>query len=113
MMPLVNVTLPRIVGSVCGLMFAVVFVQSVLPEGAAPVPPPTPPAGSCIGEPIEVEYAYTGWLEPHACAVQCDDDEPRYILYTDGKATQCQTPPGCNDEGEDKGIFCEPVLTSQ
>ncbi len=107
-----EVTLPRIVGTVCGLMLGIVVVQAVMPQSAPPIAPPTPPAGSCIGEPIAVEYAYTGWLEPHACAVQCDDDKPRFILYADGKATQCQTPPGCNDEGEDKGILCEPVLTS-
>jgi hypothetical protein len=108
----VQVTLPRIVGAACGLMLLILAAQAVLPDPAPPVAPPTPPAGSCLGEPIVVDYAYSGWLEPHACAVQCEDDEPRYILYTDGKATQCQTPPGCNDEGEDRGIFCEPPLTS-
>jgi hypothetical protein len=108
----VEITLPRIVGIVCGLMLGIVVVQAVVPEPLPPVAPPAPPAGACIGQPIVVDYAYSGWLEPHACAVQCEDDKPRFILYTDGKATQCQTPPGCNDWGEDKGILCEPVLTS-
>lgn len=101
----------RIVGYVCGIMFVVVFAVAILPS-RRPIPPPAPPIGPCIGEPIPVDYAYSGWLQPHACAVQCEDDKPRYILYTDGSATQCQTPPGCNDEGEDRGIFCTPSFSS-
>lgn len=92
-------------------MFAIVVVQAALPD-RVPVAPPAPAVGSCVGEAIPVAYEYSGWLQPHECAVQCQDDLPRYILYTDGRATQCQTPPGCNDEGEDKGIFCTPPLTS-
>lgn len=102
----------RIVGVVCGLMLCILMVQAVLPESALPVPPPTLPTGTCLGQPIVVDYAYSGWLQPHACKVQCADDDPRYILYTDGRATQCQRPPGCNDEGEDKGIFCDPPTQS-
>ncbi len=111
-MPFVDITTPRLVGVLCGLMLAVVIVEAVFPP-AHPIPPPTPPEGSCIGEPIVAQYEYSGWLKPHECKVQCQDDEPRYILYTDGRATQCQAPPGCNDEGEDKGVFCIPSLKSE
>lgn len=107
-----DTTVSRVVGAVCGLMFGIVAVQAMLPDGEPPMPPPPAPTASCVGQPIEVDYRYSGWLEPHECAVQCDDDKPRYILYTDGRATQCQTPPGCNDEGEDKGIFCTPPNAS-
>ena len=107
-----HVTTPRIVGAVCGLMLLVVAAQAVMPSVPPSAPPPEPAKG-CIGDPIPVEYAYGGWMEPHACAVQCDDDKPRYILYSDGKAAQCQTPPGCNDEGEDRGVLCVPALASE
>ncbi|MDO8648391.1 MAG: hypothetical protein Q7R81_01270 [Candidatus Peregrinibacteria bacterium] len=62
----------------------------------------------CVGEPIVVAYAYEGTVvEPHACLPQCSDDLPRYVLYTNGKATQCEPPPGCNDFGEDTGVTCK------
>ena len=55
---------------------------------------------NCIGEPIRVDYAFKWSVEePHACAVQCKDGRPRYILYTNSLGTQCETPPGCNDYG--------------
>ena len=61
----------------------------------------------CEGEPLEVDYPYHGGLlDPHACAVQCDDQIQRYIVYTNGKATQCQRLPGCLDWGEDHGVTC-------
>lgn len=65
----------------------------------------------CIGEPIAVSYAYKGNPEePWECQPQCDDHLPRYILYSNGIATQCDTPPACNDRGEDDGVTCMPVL---
>lgn len=61
----------------------------------------------CTGKPINVDYAYDyKMLEPHACKIQCSDNKPRYILYTNSLATQCETPPGCNDTGEDRKITC-------
>jgi hypothetical protein len=67
----------------------------------------------CIGEPITVNYAYNrGVLEPHACQPQCADGRQRYILYSNDLATQCQTPPGCNDWGEDRGVTCVPPVTA-
>ena len=63
----------------------------------------------CEGTPIEVDYPYYGgMLQPHACKPQCDGDEQRYVLYTNGKATQCQKLPGCLDWGEDQGVTCVP-----
>lgn len=63
----------------------------------------------CIGEPLEVDYPYQGgMLDPHACSVQCEDEVQRYIVYTNGKATQCQILPGCLDWGEDQGVTCVP-----
>ena len=108
----VEITTPRIVGAVCGLMLVVVAAQAALPSRIPNAPPPEPQK-TCVGAPIEVDYPFGGWMEPHACAVQCDDDQPRFILYADGRAAQCQTPPGCNDEGEDRGILCVPALASE
>ncbi len=107
-----ELTTPRLVGAVCALMFVVVAVQAAFPAGVPVPPPPGEPEVECVGESIPVDYTFAGWNEPHACAVQCEDDEPRYILYSDGQATQCEPPPGCNDLGEDKGILCRPPLTS-
>lgn len=104
-------SVPNIVGGVCALMLCVVVLQAVT-DPMIPTDPGPQPDASCIGDPIVVTYAYAGWSKPHECAVQCADDQPRYILYTDGRATQCETPPGCNDWGEDKGTTCEPSLTS-
>lgn len=109
---IVHFTIPRLVGTVCGLMVLIVAAQGAFPPSPPMQPLPDEPAAPCIGEPIGVEYAFTGWSEPHACVVQCSDNQPRYILYSDGKATQCETPPGCNDWGEDKGVLCEPPLKS-
>lgn len=105
-------TFLKVTGVVCGLMLAIVTLQAAFPP-QPPVAPPPPVAVECIGEPIVVTYPYAGWSEPHECRVQCDDDRPRYILYTDGLATQCQTPPGCNDAGEDSGITCVPPLSTR
>jgi len=64
---------------------------------------------ACEGTPIEVDYPYHGgMLGPHACNPQCDDKVQHYVLYTNGKATQCQKLPGCLDWGEDQGVTCLP-----
>ena len=92
---------------VLGLLFYDAFQKQEKLEA----PPPSPPEEACTGEPITVTYAYSGTVaEPHACAPQCTDGKPRYILYVNGKATQCETPPGCNDWGEDHGITCTPSV---
>lgn len=63
----------------------------------------------CEGEAIVVDYEYGGeMMGPHECAPQCEDKNRRYILYTNGMATQCQTLPGCADWGEDNNVTCLP-----
>lgn len=106
-----KISIEQIIGGVCGIMLLIVVAQAVT-EPAVPVAPPPKPASECVGDPITVSYPYVGWSKPHACAPQCKDDRPRYVLYSDGKATQCETPPGCNDWGEDKGVTCVPPLAS-
>lgn len=98
--------LTRAVLILCGVMLLIVVVQSVHPFSYVQ---PTPPVKEvpCIGDPIPVDFSYTGSVnDPWTCQVQCSDDKPRYVLYTNGKGTQCETPPGCNDYGEDHGITC-------
>ena len=72
------------------------------------------PNTPCDGTPIKVDYPYYGgMLEPHACKPQCDDHLQHYVLYSNGKATQCQKIPGCNDWGEDQGVSCVPTKGGQ
>lgn len=67
----------------------------------------------CEGDPIPVSYPYAnGMAAPHECLVQCREGGRRYILYSDGVGTQCQTPPGCSDWGEDNGVTCIPPPAS-
>ena len=70
------------------------------------------PNQPCEGTPIAVDYPYHGgMLQPHACKQQCEDQIQHYILYKNGKATQCQKLPGCLDWGEDQGVTCVPPQT--
>lgn len=98
----------------CIVMIAIVTLQSYRPFRYTT---PTPPVVEepCIGAPIAVTVPFTGAVnDPWTCQVQCADDKPRYILYTNGKATQCETPPGCNDYGEDHGTTCAlPAATNR
>ena len=91
------------------VVFIVLLTQVLLPER---VPVPTPPAITpCRGEPIATDFAFTGTIhEQWTCKKQCDDREVHYILYSNGKATQCEDLPGCNDFGEDKNITCTPPM---
>lgn len=78
-------------------------------EPAVPEAPVQADEEDCIGTPIVVDYAYQGGVNtPHECIVQCEDDLPRYIQYSNGKAAQCDTPPSCLDYGEDHRITCKP-----
>lgn len=101
--------------SIAALGLMAVALLIVVWQQTHPAPEPTvafdEPAVPCVGSPIAVAYAFKGNPEgPWECRVQCDDDQPRYILYTNGVATQCDTPPSCNDRGEDDGVTCEPPL---
>jgi hypothetical protein len=63
----------------------------------------------CIGDPISVAEPYErASIFAHSCLPQCDDKRPRYLVYGNGLATQCEAPPGCSDEGEDSGVTCRP-----
>lgn len=65
----------------------------------------------CEGEALNVDYPYYGgMLQDHACKPQCTDKVQRFVLYSNGKATQCQKVPGCLDWGEDRGVTCVPPL---
>jgi hypothetical protein len=107
-------SLERIIGIVCVGILLIVIAQSVIPSTYVPQPAaPAAPAADCIGAPIPIDQPYLGTtLDPWTCQVQCTDDKPRYILYSNGKATQCQTPPGCNDTGEDSGVTCNPPVAT-
>ncbi len=101
--------LERIVAGTLGALLLVVAVQSLFPRAYVPEPKPPVVEVPCLGTPINVDFAYNGTVnEPWSCQEQCEDDQPRYLLYTNGKATQCQVPPGCNDTGEDTGVTCVP-----
>lgn len=68
----------------------------------------------CVGQPLFVDYPFQGgFIDPHACKVQCGDQIRRYIVYSNGQATQCEDLPGCLDWGEDRGITCRPPLATK
>lgn len=101
-----------LVGVFLGLVLLLLFVttiQRINVDDAKPTPVAQSKKVPCKGEPIFVDENYYGdTLEPHSCAEQCNNNKQRYLLYKNGRATQCETPPGCNDIGEDKGIECLP-----
>lgn len=103
---------PKNVQNATGVVFGIIMVSLLwLSIRTPPMPdaPPPPKEEACIGTSIVVDYAYeNGVNSPYECDVQCEDDKPRYILYSNGKATQCETPPGCLDYGEDHRITCTP-----
>lgn len=104
--------MPKLVLPFFGLVLIVLAVQASRSIVLMPEPPPQP-GQMCKGEPIIAGYPYQGGLlDPHACKVQCEDGRQRYVVYTNGMATQCQEPPGCLDWGEDNGVTCEPPLVS-
>ncbi len=99
--------------TVVAMSFALLALLIVAWQQLNPAPTPTTPYQEshdpCIGDPIIVAYPYRGNPEnPHECLVQCSDNRQRYILYSNGLGTQCDTPPSCNDRGEDDGVSCTP-----
>ena len=91
------------------LLLFVGYQAVTMPKGRVRTPIYPHDGDLCTGEPIVVEYEYDGeLLGPHECVVQCNQETARYILYTNGIATQCEPLPGCNDWGEDNGIMCTP-----
>lgn len=103
-MPSFQTALTSVIGAIAGVLIYQSFLVDT--SGARFAPKPDQP---CFGEPLAVDYPYEGgMLDPHACAVQCEDGVQRYIVYTNEKATQCQEVPGCLDWGEDQGVTCIP-----
>ena len=89
------------------LVLVIVVVQSFIrPKFTQSAPAMN---AECVGVALAVDYPFQGgFLDPHACKPQCDDGKQRYIVYNNGKATQCQILPGCLDWGEDRGVTCTP-----
>ena len=105
--------LQKSLATAAAIIAVTVVYQSIRIPVTPPPGPPRAPVTPCVGEPIVVDYGfYGGYIDPHACKVQCTEGGTRYIQYNNGKATQCETPPGCNDWGEDNGVECAPVLES-
>lgn len=107
-------TLESLSFALCAFIFIILVYQAVYWRNATIPPKPIPKTPVqeilCAGIPVSVNQPYLGGpIDPHSCVSQCDDDQPRYLVYTNGKATQCETPPGCNDYGEDHGITCKPI----
>ncbi len=101
--------LQQITVGVLGLVLTVTAVTRLFPPRYTSPARDILPASACRGEPIVVDFPYLGTVnDPWTCRVQCEDNRPRYILYTNGRATQCQDPPGCYDTGEDTGVTCTP-----
>lgn len=94
---------------ICLLIAGILMWQWVFPRQYVPGKVAREPELPCKGEPIFVEYAYNyAPADPHECKVQCRDNRPRYIAYSNGLATQCGEPPNCFDWGEDQGVTCRP-----
>lgn len=96
------------------IVLVAMVVQSFLPR------PPLAPARevpkaekACVGTPIYVNAEYNGsTVNEWSCQPQCDDKIQRYLVYTNGVATPCDTLPGCFDYGEDNGVTCIPPAGS-
>ncbi len=90
-----------------------ILIYQGLRVARIPAVTPQEPETACTGEPIVVDFPYLGTVnDPWTCQVQCGDQKQRFILYSNGKATECEELPGCNDRGEDSGITCTPPAAS-
>lgn len=92
-----------------GAVLGIVATQSFFGLGESETATVTPmePTEECRGEALSIPFAYNwGPVDPHSCKVQCDDGKLRYLVYTNGMATQCEELPGCLDYGEDHGVTC-------
>lgn len=90
-----------------GVIVALLLIQAVFPRQAVPRDLTASAEEDCVGEALPIPYEYTGnVVDPWSCQVQCQDQKQRYLVYTNGVATQCETLPGCNDWGEDRGQTC-------
>jgi hypothetical protein len=90
-----------------GVIVALLFFHAMFPPNPPQRDLSAAATEDCIGEPLSVPYEYTGnVVEPWSCQPQCADKKQRYLVYTNGLATQCEMLPGCNDYGEDRGQTC-------
>lgn len=91
-----------------GVIILLLLLQAMFPRQAKPFDITATAEEDCEGEALSVPYEYTGGVvEPWSCQVQCQDQKLRYLVYTNGVATQCEPLPGCNDWGEDRGVTCK------
>lgn len=104
-----RMSLEKIVYGLAGIAVIIVAWQAVRPKTDPPAEIETVTEEPCKGDSIVVNYPFGGAIaSPHECKVQCIEGGIRYILYSNGSATQCETPPGCNDWGEDHNVTCIP-----
>jgi len=104
----------KFAAAVIAIILAIVAWQAFFPKKYVPGERQAVEGEPCKGQPIPVDYAYNwGPVEPHECKVQCSDGKERYILYSNGLATQCSKPPSCLDYGEDNRVTCVPESKSQ
>jgi hypothetical protein len=97
----------RPVLAVFGIIILLLVLQALFPRQAKPVDLNEMAEEDCVGDPLPIPYEYTGnVVDPWSCQVQCTDQKRRYLVYTNGVATQCEELPGCNDWGEDRGQTC-------
>jgi hypothetical protein len=95
-----------------------VLVYNAFHDPIVPERPVQEAEVACQGRPILVPYPFPppaeeeGMDSPWECQVQCEDRVARYLLYTNGKATQCEALPGCLDWGEDNRTTCVPPAAS-
>ncbi len=105
--------LQRIIFGLLALILLVTAVEAIRSKPVREEPEEMIPEVACVGEPIVLSVPYTGTVvDEWSCQPQCEDDKPRYLLYTNGKATQCGTPPNCYDTGEDNGVTCMPPVAA-
>ena len=103
----INITKQRLLCGFFGAIILILAFQSFREPSMPNIPPPEPEK-PCKGQAIYVDYEYppTQQPSPWECEVQCNDDEERYVHYTNDFGTQCEAPPGCLDLGEDNNVTC-------
>lgn len=110
-------TAERLIQGILVCIALVLAVQALLPVKVPPnvrkntLAASEPKQGdTCLGTAIRVDYPYEpGVVAPWECHKQCEDVNIQYyVVFGDGKATQCELLPGCDDWGQDHDITCVP-----
>jgi hypothetical protein len=90
-----------------GIIAVLLVVHALFPPEPKKFDPSAMADGQCEGEALMVPYEYNGnVVDPWSCKIQCDDQKQRYLVYMNNVGTQCEPLPGCNDQGEDRGVTC-------